>query len=1031
MAASERKLATIVFADLVGSTALADADRDPERTRARLDRFYSTTAAEVERAGGTIEKFAGDAVMAAFGAPAALEDHAERALHAALAMRSRLDELFGDTVSVRIGVNSGEVVVGAASAGSAFVSGDAVNIAARLEQAAEPGQILVGDRTAAMAGGAFEFAESIALEVRGKPNAVRCRRLIRALSQTRPRGVGWLGRVFVGREGELDVLRRAYDDAAVTERPRMVTVVGEAGVGKTTLVRELWDWLGSLSPEPLRRTGRCRAYGQGNSYAPLAEVLREHLGLLESDSQQAALAALGQRQILGLTFGIDVSEGLHPLAARDRLQEAWIELLEEQAAQRPVVLVVEDIHWAGGPLLDLLDRIFDDVRGPLLLVCTCRPELLERGGPWVATALRLEPLDSKAAATLVDRLLDADAPNWVRELVIDRGEGNPFFVEELLRALIDEGRLARADEGWIESGDQRGFVVPDSVQTLLASRIDLLGPDEKEALQAASVIGRAFWSGPVYELLEEGQPNLRVLEERDFIRRQPGSRVGGEREYTFKHGLIREVAYASLTASRRAQLHAGFARWMEPRAEGRDDFAALLAHHYAAAVRLEDSDLAWAGREDELPRLRAKADDCLRRAAELAITRYEIDDAIELLQRALELRSGQDAGLWRLIGRAQALKYDGVAFVDALNHALELTDDPRLRGELYSEVVFQSSIRGGMWRDAADARSRDEDWIRRALELTALESAAHVRALIARAYFTNDAVAAGEACVAAERLGDLELECHAWAAREESAFAVGQYEEALEWARHCHDNIARISDPDHRHDILEDLIQCLEAVGQLAQARPLVAECEQICMTLSAHHRLHGAAMWLELEDLCAGWPAIVQRRPVTEAAVRANQATPCVRNARSLLLTALGCGHAGDLASAATLEAEADAFGARGFGLTLDGPRIRLALVHGDLARVERLLAESAHLPRSGWNSLSGTIACLDGFAALRDRAGVEGEAARHLRSGTLLEPFAQRALGLVRDDGSLIEQAFARFEAMGLAWYAAETRRLAGVRE
>ena len=252
--AEERKLVTVLFADLVGSTELADA-QDPERTRALLDRFYESMAAEIERVGGTVEKFVGDAVMAAFGAPAAQEDHAERALHAALAMQRRLGELFGDRLALRIGVNTGEVVVGRPREGSSFVTGDAVNVGARLEQAAAPGEILAGERTVLAARGAFEFGEPVTVEAKGKAGGLECRRLVRALSLMRPRGVGGLRRAFVGREAELAQLQEAYGAVAAGEGPQLVTILGDAGVGKTRLVRELWEWFAAQDSPPLRRTG--------------------------------------------------------------------------------------------------------------------------------------------------------------------------------------------------------------------------------------------------------------------------------------------------------------------------------------------------------------------------------------------------------------------------------------------------------------------------------------------------------------------------------------------------------------------------------------------------------------------------------------------------------------------------------------------------------------------------------------------------------------------------------------------------------
>src|SRR5215210_4790165 len=339
-AAEERKLATVLFADLVGSTELGE--QDPERTRAVLDRFYEAMAEEIERAGGTVEKFAGDAVMAAFGAPAAQEDHAERALHAALGLQRRMRELFGGDLQLRVGVNTGEVVVGRPREGSSFVTGDAVNVCARLEQGAAPGEILAGERTVAVARGAFEFGDLTTVEAKGKAEPVPCRRVLRALTLMRPRGVRGAAAAFVGRERELELLRATYARVAEQGDPHVVTIVGDAGIGKSRLVRELWQWLAEQSPHPLQRTGRCMSYGSGITYWPLAEVLKEQLGLLDSDGPE----------IVALTLGLDVGGELHPLLVRERLHDAWVDFLSELTAERPLVLLIEDLHWAEPELVE-------------------------------------------------------------------------------------------------------------------------------------------------------------------------------------------------------------------------------------------------------------------------------------------------------------------------------------------------------------------------------------------------------------------------------------------------------------------------------------------------------------------------------------------------------------------------------------------------------------------------------------------------------------------------------------------------------
>ena len=335
----ERKLATVLFADLVGSTEMAGA-QDAERTRALLNRFYDAMAAEIADAGGTIEKFIGDAVVAAFGAPVAQEDHADRALHAALSMGRTLEQMFGDTLRLRIGVNTGDVVVGEPRVGSSFVTGDAVNVAARLEQGAKPGEILVGDRTVAAARTAFEFGPATMIEAKGKEGGVACRRLLRAAASGPE--VFAPGDRFVGREQELQALREAYRHALDTERPVLVSILGEPGIGKSTLVREFRRWLGTQSPAPVERTGRCRPFGQASAYSPLGEVVRGHPDLAE------------RWPILGIALGQPAPPDLHPLAVVQHLRGAWVEFLDEFAARGPLVVLVEDLHWAEPELLELL-----------------------------------------------------------------------------------------------------------------------------------------------------------------------------------------------------------------------------------------------------------------------------------------------------------------------------------------------------------------------------------------------------------------------------------------------------------------------------------------------------------------------------------------------------------------------------------------------------------------------------------------------------------------------------------------------------
>jgi len=1022
----ERKIATVLFADLVGSTELAGAS-DPEHTRALLVRFYETMAVEIELAGGTVEKFAGDAVMASFGAPAAHEDHAERALHAALAMQRRLGEVFGDLLALRIGVNTGEVVVGRPREGSSWATGDAVNVSARLEQAAAAGEILVGERTVAAAGGAFEFGEPTTIAAKGKPDGVACRRLMRALALMRPRGVHGLRRAFVGREPEVEQLQVAYRRVAEDGEPHLVSILGDAGVGKTRLVRELWEWLAGCDPAPLWRTGRCLSYGQGITYWPLGEMLKEHFGILENDSAVAVTHALAGHPSLGLTLGLSPEAGLHPMAVRERLHGSWVEFVEDLAQERPAVLLVEDIHWAEDDLCDLLETLVREVSAPLLLLTTARQELLDRRPSWGrarrdASQLVLEALPPAGAGQLLDALLGAEPPASVRRLIVERAEGNPFFVEELIATLIDRGVLQRTDGGWWFGELPPGLEVPDSVQAVLAARIDLLPPAEKSALQAAAVIGRVFWAGPVYQLVSGAEPDFGLLEERDFVRRSQGSSLVGEREFVIKHALTREVAYASLPKAVRGRRHAAFAAWLERRADDREELAPMLAYHYAEAVRPEDVDLAWQGRDDEVQRLRDKAASWSRRAADLAVGRYEIDEGLALLHRALAYESDPDrqAEVWHSIGHASALKFDGPTFREAMENAIRLGGPP---AELYTELALQGVRRSGMWSRPPDPNLVDS-WVKRAIELSPEGSPTYPRALAARALRTKDEDDARILRAEGERLGDPELRSHALAAFTEAGWRSGNLDQARAAVEERLDLLAEISAPDDRHFALMQAVEVHLAQGRLTAAAHASSLLSEMVEGLTAHHRVHGVEMRLRVDMLAGRWGAVRPQTATTEHAVEANATTPCTANVTTLLYCAIASAREGDAAEADRLERRADAIRMEGYP-DFSSPKLRLALARGDVAELRRLvdsLPPVAFVPYY----FDGPAALLDALVALGDHSRIDLEAPEWARPGTYLEPFALRALGIARNDAQLLDEAVARFAAMDLDWHADETRKL-----
>jgi DNA-binding SARP family transcriptional activator len=1028
-AVHERKLATVLFVDLVGSTRLGE--QDPERTRVLLERYYDAVADEIEDAGGTVEKFAGDAVLAAFGAPAAQEDHAERALHAALAVRSRCDSLFGSAIALHIGVNTGEVVVGRAREGSSFVTGDAVNVAARLEQIATPGEILVGERTAAAAQGAFEFGPPTTVPAKGKADGVGCRRLVRALALVRPRGVAGFRRAFVGRERELELLQATYRRAVDGREPHLVTIAGEAGVGKTRLVDALWQLLARQSPEPVRHAGRCLPYGRGVTYRPLADVLKGHLGTSAEDSEAILRAGLGERQILAVTLGLEPPSELHPLAVRESLHAAWVDFVEELVSVRPAVVFVEDLHWGEEPLLDLLDRLRREVAGPLLLVTTARPELMNRHPDWSAggrntTQLWLEPLSTRDAEQMLEQLLETDVPERLRRLVLDRAEGNPFFVEELLATFTDRGLLKRENGGWTMLEPPGDFAIPDTVQSVLAARIDLLDEPAKTALQAAAVVGRVFWAGPVGELTGIPDIDWRTLEDRDFVRGRHASTLTGEREFAFKHALTREVAYASLPKARRARLHAAFAAWLERLGESRDDYAPLLAHHYAEAVRPEDVDLAWAAdAQARLEPLRAKARSWLRRAAELARSRYAVDEQLSLLRKALELEPDlqKRVSLWEEIAHANALIYDNDGFQEAILSAIAACSDQAKRAGLLGEGAFQSAVR---WQMEAD-RELIEDWSGRALALGGAASRARGQALIARALCRPQEAEADarEAETIALDLDDPELHSFTLFVRADVALAAADYDEARRLAERRLETLSRIEDPDHRADALWAALPAYLGSGHFDDARRIAQRHDEVTMGLTSHHRLHGVAVLLEVEQLAGDWEQIRQLTPRAKRAAEQNT-TRCLHNRLALLTCALASAYLGDDDEARRLEVRSEASGVDHYGRTESA--IWLALHRGDLAAIERLL-DDLERPRNSLirsRKFAPIAARLDALAALERRDALERDAPQLLQPGTYLEPFALRALGIIRDDRELVEHAAVSFEAMALGWHAAQTRNL-----
>jgi AAA ATPase domain len=868
------------------------------------------------------------------------------------------------------------------------------------------------------------------VEAKGKLGGVVGTPVLRAIRTSRPRGVGGLPRVFVGRESELELLRATYRRAAAQSEPHLVTLVGEPGVGKSRLVQELWDVLGEEQPPPVVRTGRCLAYGDGITYWPLGEIVREHFRIREGMEADEISDLLEGRAILGLALGLDVAPDLHPLDARERLHTAAVEFVEGLAAAGPAAVLVEDVHWAEPDLLDLLERLVSDVRAPVLLLATARPELFDERPTWAsgkrnATILRLDALSTEAVSQLLERKLPA-MPAELRDLVVERADGNPFFVEELVGDLLDSGVLVQTEDGWAMGDSDAGFAMPDTVHAVLAARIDRLPEAEKAALQAGAVVGRVFWRGPVLHLLDGGEPDFGLLEERDLVASRRESTLSDDREYVIKHALTREVAYGSIPKARRGRLHARLAEWLERSRIGLDERASLLAYHYSEAASPENADLVWGGEPTELVRVRERAVHWLRRAAELAKRRSEFEEAVVLLTRAVTLCDDphEHALLWVEIGLANALRFDGDAFWSAMETALDGPLDDEERAQVYSMLAFQTSNRSGMWGVQTVPEIVDA-WADRALELAAPDSDARARALIARVNIepTGRAEEAELAGVLAEQSGDLVLRSFALQVRASVAQDEGRYLDAESLSEQRLALVPQIDDPDHLLDVYEATSPAFCMVGRLDEAREQAVLHERAGESLSPHHRVHSFALLCEIEDAAGGWDALAARSDDIVAAVEGNLETPCTRNARSLLIAAVALLATGG--GAPSLEARALELAQRGWSAGgLASPGIRLGLLRGDRDEIKRWLALDVF--RMHVYGPGVMTSRLDALAALRDRDQVEEVAPPFVEHGLFLEPFALRALGIVRGDDALLVRADELFADRGLDWHRAQTERL-----
>jgi DNA-binding SARP family transcriptional activator/class 3 adenylate cyclase len=656
-AREERKVVSVLFVDPVGFTGRADL-ADPEDVRAALRPFHAAARREIERFGGMVEKFVGDAVMAVFGAPLAHEDDPERAVRAALALRQWVTEE-GEDLQVRMAVNTGMALVSLAARPSevdAVAAGNVVNLAQRLQVAAPVNGIFVGEQTYRATRQAIEYRQAEPVEAKGQSSPVAAWEALEARSRL---GVDFLRGArtpLVGRQRELDLLVSALRRVREERSPQLVTLVGVPGIGKSRLVFELFGKV-EQDQEPITwRQGRCVPYGDGVSFWALGEIVKAQAGILESDGLEQVEQKLHAAVVENVSEESEapwVERQLRPLVGAvaevgsgngsEDAFGAWRHFLEGLADLRPLVLVLEDLHWADDGLLDFVDELADRVRdAPLLVLCTARPELLERrpgwgGGKANALTISLPPLSDEETARLVAAVLEQPRLEGdVHAALLARAAGNPLYAEQFARVLAEVGTL---DE------------LPETVQGIIAARLDGLLPEAKALLQDAAVIGKVFWLGAVESIgagaRQQAEELLLALERKEFVQQARRSSIAGEAEYAFRHVLLRDVAYSQIPRAARAEKHGLAAEWIESLGRS-EDHAEMLAHHYLNALEYTKA----VGGEDSALRKRARL--ALRAAGDRALALASYAAAERSYSAALELWPKDDPARPRLLFRRAA-----------------------------------------------------------------------------------------------------------------------------------------------------------------------------------------------------------------------------------------------------------------------------------------------------------------------------------------------------------------------------------------
>jgi class 3 adenylate cyclase/tetratricopeptide (TPR) repeat protein len=1080
-AAEERKVVSILFADVTGSTSLGE-QLDPERLRALLGLYFGEMSQVISSWGGTVEKYIGDAIMAVFGVPTVREDDAERALRAALEMGERLETLneaferdHRVRLQIRIGVNTGEVVapVGATPE-QLIVTGDAVNVAARLEQAAAPGTVLVGERTYLASRSAFAFEEPIGLELKGKAAPVASRRLVGPLAEPQ-RGVPGLRAPMIGRDRELETLLGLFEEAAETGRPRMTVVYGPAGIGKSRLTGEFIAALRARHPEAQVLRGRCLAAGHGITYWALAEVLRGMIGVGLADPADQVrtrltegigpmLDALGlpREEIdqtiaaLATTAGIGLNGAGREVTAED-MARAWPRLATAQVATAPAVWLIEDLHWAGEPVPEMLQRIASGTEGPLILLATARPEFAETHPEFAAwggltTSLSLRPLTDAQSQQLIAGLLDiADLPEALKGEILSKAEGNPFFVEEIIQRLIDEGTVIRDDGHWRATGAAPP-PIPDSVQALVAARIDGLPAAVHRTLQEAAVIGRVFWSPPLtLATNDDVSASLRELERKGLIFVRPTTSLASETEYMFKHAVVRDVAYASLPKARRAQAHAQVGAWIESIAgERSDELAELIADHYYNAVAGEDSDLAWLEDPDGHEGARRKAFRALIAAGTVARRRFATPRAVELHEKALSLATSDEERLdgYEQVGRDHESAFHGDDAYTAFDQAIQIA---RRRPEWRERLAMLArragslvALRGGSFRGQPDMVAA-EALIDEGLAATAVPRE-RARLLLAKGgMFIRRAFPADpqersideriavvrEAASISQDL-DPPLRFQIYDTLVDLLIAAGDYAGALATAKSALPLLDQIGNSATAGPYFEAAMSMLDLAGDTPLALELARKSREIDKTRSPHEQMHSSYALMRVGYRIGEWDLVEATLGEHMANFALETGVRCINVQMGPSEGALVLAHRGQTQRARELIRVPFAF--EGIVGPIEGAQATALVAAGSVA--EGLgLAEEVLATAPRWRSLQAAVAALEAVTFGDDAEAIDRQVTNlsDFRAvGPHLAATYDRAEGRLRalrgdpEGAVLLRSVVERFDAQSAMFDAARTREL-----